>query len=306
LQTREFDTLESWFGDANINANGLRILNLFKSYWAEGWTFFSRGQNETIVCQNIFAHVSQECKVTNDGEIVPMGAAKVNNMTYSESVFRPANPDSDEECRMYPSESDKYKARLAEENARIDACPEPLRGLLKARHTSDDSDLLAYKAAINRFRAKPDSLLIRQLVERLDDRTSVMSVLSEMLMDAGAGTNYLKLDPWKSENKKIAIEALIDSLPEAPLKDVESVIIIILAETNLVTLKMAEPEFSINVRAFPRTPTSRGHGGDYESLRIKNEMARKTILNRIASELRRRWEASGFCVERYSATAVEK
>jgi len=63
----------------------------------------------------------------------------------------------------------------------------------KARHTTGDSELLAYRVAINRFRAKPDLLLIRQIVERLDDRTSGMGRLLETLMDERMGTSYLNL-----------------------------------------------------------------------------------------------------------------
>ena len=328
LQTREFDTLKSWFeGFVEYNSGASLLFDEFS--YAHGWKVFGLGKNETIVCQDIWAHVSTKMKpgvqdaatraffddVMGDRgpswKELPVGASIVTIMTFSEGVFRPANPDSEEERRKYPSEYEKHMERLAKENARIDAHPEPLRSLLDARRTRDKfSELLAYKAAINRFRDKPDPLLIRQLVERLGgdsiNNFVEMKMHLEALMDESMGTSYLKLDPWKPENKKIAIKALIDSLPEAPLKDVERAIIIILAETNLVTLKMDEPEFSIDIRALPRTPTSGYYGGVYGSFRIKNELARKTILNRIASELRRRWEASGFCVERYSAPVSEK
>ena len=309
LQTHEFDTLKSWFRDAHNHSGGFGSPDEFN--WAQGWTFFSRGQNETIVCQSIFAHVSQKQEKKDDGKVVPVGAAKVNNMTYSEGVFRPANPGSEEERRMYPSEYEKHMARLAKENARIDAVPEPLRSLLKARNTPGASDLAAYEAAINRFRDKPVPLLIRQLVERLGGNSNTGSVEMKMLlwnlMDDSAGSAYLKNRvPWKPENKRMAVEALIDSLPEAPGYYVEDVIIIILAETSLVALRMDGPEFSINVRAFPQTPTSDSYGFVSGGFSIKNETARKTILNRIASELRRRWEASGFCVEHYRSTVSEE
>jgi hypothetical protein len=235
-----------------------------------------------------------------------MGNPRVNIMTFSQGVFRPANPDSDEERLMYPSENDRHLARVAKENARINAQPEPLRSLLGAYHTPDDYDMLAYKAAVDRFRVKPDPKLVRQLVERLDDDAGEMSWLLDALMDESMGSSHLGFVPWKPENKKTAIEALIDSMPEAPGYHAEKVIVMILADTSLVTLKMDDPEFSIDDAAFPRTPTSGGYGGSYMNLYIKSGANRTAVLNRIANELRRRWEASGFCVERYSSPNPEK
>ena len=304
LQVRKLDTLKSWLGKRHgaVSLVGEPFSDVIPDEvsghgWVDRWMFFCPGQNETIVCQDISADAHNK--------------QRISWMSLAEGVFRPANPDSEEERRMFPSENDKSRASRAEQKARIDAFieaqPEPLQSLLRTCHAPDDPDLVAYKAAINRFRAKPAPLLIRQLVERLDDRTvGIPWLLQEMMDENHYPSDGLAHVPWKPENKKTAIAALIDSLPEAPLKDVEYVIIIILAETSLIALKMDEPEFSIDVRAFPRTPPYGGYGGAYGPVRTNNELARKTILNRIAGELRRRWEASGFCVERYSSTAVEK
>jgi len=216
---------------------------------------------------------------------------------------------------MYPSASDKLNARIAEDNARANERPEPLRSLLKARIAdiwanvrSRDEDRLAYGEAINRFREKPDPLLIRQLVERLDDRSIEMSGVFETLMDEGMVAAARNIAPWKPENKKIAVEALIDSLPEAADSRGcgEKVIVLILAHTSLAALKMDDPEFSIDIRILPpRDSTSGGYGVSYRNgcLRLKKDAIRKTVLTRIAGELRRRWEAGGFCVERCSAPA---
>jgi hypothetical protein len=303
LRTRELDVLRSWFGNQHDFSGGWSNPDVLN--WTEHWMFFSPRQNDVIVCQNIYAYVSRKRKTTGGGtpleKVVFIENPQVNIMTFSQSVFRPANPDSDKDRRMYPSENDRHLARVVEENVRIDAQPEPLRSLLRARYTPDDYDLLAYKAAVDRFRVKPDPKLVRQLVERLDDGDGEMGWLLEALMDERMGSNPPGFVPWKSENKKTAVEALIDSMPEAPGYHAEKVIVMILADTGLVALKMDDPEFSIDDAALPRTPTSGGYGGSYMNLYIKSGANRKAVLNRIANELRHRWEASGFCVERYSS-----
>jgi len=303
LQTREPDTLKSWMGPSWPWGTCATSFGDEVS-WSEMWALFDLAQNQTIMCQRIVVFVSCKEKTMDEGtpleKTILSGSPWLEGMYFSDGIFRPANPDSEEERRMYPSENDKYMARLAKENARIDAQPEPLRSLFKARYTTDN--LVTYNAAIERFRAKPDPLLIRQLVERLDGggdgaRASEMLRHLKALMDESENS-WLNISPWKPENKKMAIEALIDSLPEAPSFYGESVIALILAETSLVTLKMDEPDFSIEITVIS--------GGISYSHCFKNGADWKTVIPRAADELRRRWEASGFCVERYSAPASEK
>jgi len=55
------------------------------------------------------------------------------------------------------SEADRAKARAK--------YPLPLRSLVEARETPDDSDLVAYKRALNEVRRSPSPELFRQFAE---------------------------------------------------------------------------------------------------------------------------------------------
>jgi len=315
IQVREPDTLKSWLGDKHGGSGDAHVHGDVVDV-VEHWWFFSLGRNGTIVCQSIGARVASKWKPVKEGgtfgDSVLVGAPWVEHVLFSEGVLRPANPDSKEERRMYPSVYEQHLALRAKENARIDVQPEPLRSFLHARLkarralAADDPDVLAYEAAINRFRGKPDPQLVRQLVERLADHSVDASWVFDTLMNKDEFALPMNLAPWKPENKKAVVEALIDALPEVPRHRESDVIAMILAETSLVALKMDEPEVRIDIKVFPKTPATSGYGHSTIGVLIKRGADRKAVLNRVAGELRRRWEASGFCVERYSAPAAEK
>ena len=307
LKTCDIHTLKSWFGQS-----GWGDLATF-----EHWKIFSPTRNETLVCQDFSARVSGKLKTVAGGDGALPGKidyaddTKVKFESFSEGIFHPANPDSEAERRMYPSENEKYLARPGDSfggrawrekaNARIAAYPEPLRSFAKAFHSSGSPGFLPSEAAINRFREKPDPLLIRQLVARLDNGDYDMPVFLQRLIGEDAGKYFPNFVPWNPAGKKIAIEALIDSLPEAPRYSAVGVIVMILAETSLVTLEMDEPGFALAATVFQRTAPATGGYGYSACLNIKDGAGAgpKAVLTRIAGELRRRWEAGGFCVERY-------
>lgn len=309
LVTRLLPTLQTWYGKQHGLTDAWGSME--DIHWTEQWCFFARNPDDTITCRNIFAHISQKRKTEPDPsakgpfkvKILSSEPARVDLFDLSQGVFRPASSNDAEELKAFPSENEKEARRRAEEVARIDANPEPLRALLHAKHTPGDHDLVAYKAAINRFRAKPDAELVSRLVARLNDGTCEMKMLLEALFDDG---DWLKTEPWKLENKRAALRALMMALPAAPDYHAEEVVLIILSETGLVSLKMDTPGFGIETSAEPRRPNSAGYGGCCGALRIKVGFDRKRALSQVRDELLRRWEADGFPVERYaSPTAAE-
>ena len=124
FQVREPGMLKSWLGEKHGGSDDAHVFGDTVD-WVEWWWFFCPGQKGTIVCQSIGARVASKWKPVKEGggfgNSVLEGAPWVEYVFFSEGVFRPANPDSEEERRMYLSGYDKHLAWRAKENARIDA-----------------------------------------------------------------------------------------------------------------------------------------------------------------------------------------
>jgi hypothetical protein len=170
-------------------------------HWTEGWTRFSLERNGQLRYLGVFAHVSSADRKQPGG---------IDILHVTEGFFHPADPNSAVERRNYKTGQEveaEYEARRA--NARAAYQP-PLRSLLEAKETPDDSDLVAYKRALNEVRRNPSSELFRQFAASLDEGTCVVpGMLEDVLFDG-----FLKLEHWEAAQRKAALRALTDALPE--------------------------------------------------------------------------------------------
>jgi hypothetical protein len=120
--------------------------------------------------------------------------------------------------RAKEKELDQYITKMqadrkkAEEEA-ILRYPQPLRDLIIANEHPDDSDLKHLSAAVQKIRAAPDPLLFSQLIQEMHEGTLRMrQLLKHILLNE---QSLLGIKPWGNQEKLIAVEACINSLPLA-------------------------------------------------------------------------------------------
>lgn len=92
----------------------------------------------------------------------------------------------------------------------IQAFPQPLRDLVKAKKHPNDPNLKRLSAAIQAIRKKPDPRLFQQLIQEIHEGTLVMrSLLEDTLLNEH---NILDLEPWGKAEEAVAVGACIDAL----------------------------------------------------------------------------------------------
>lgn len=167
-----------------------------------GWTLFTTNGARSLRYLSVFAQISSSDRFQS---------ATVGIRRVTEGYFRPADPNSRDEFEKYKTGEDdfaEYQRQKAEARAKFS---QPLRSFLEARETPDDSDLNAYKRTLNAVRANPNPQLFRQLVEAMEgDTVTFKGYLEDILFD-----DWLKLEPWQSQQKKIAARALAEAIPYA-------------------------------------------------------------------------------------------
>jgi len=156
----------------------------------------------------------------------------------TEGFFRAANPNSIAERRQFRTGEElqeEYEATRTKTRAKY---PLPLRSLVDAKETPEDSDLIAYKRALNEVRRSPSPELFRQFAEWIHEGTcEIRGMLEHVLFD-----DFLKLDAWKEPQRKIALRALVDALPHVRTNmDLDRLLALLLQAHGRGELKLAIP-----------------------------------------------------------------
>ena len=171
-----------------------------RKHWSEGWTRFTAEGDSSLRYLSVFAHVS-----SSDRE----KPVDIDILDVREGFFHPANLNSAAELRNFKTGEEletEYEASRAEARA---VYPPPLRLLVEAMEAQDDSDLIAYKRALNKIRTNPPPVLFRQFAERIHEGTGrIQGMLGDLLFDS-----YLDLEKWGEPQRRTALRALVDSLP---------------------------------------------------------------------------------------------
>jgi len=199
-EARSVDDLHKMFGPQHGFTDGWGGEG--RMHWSEGWTWFTAEVNNRLRYLRVFAHVS-----SSDRE----KPADIDILHVSEGFFRAADPNSEAERRKFKTGEElqaEYEAGRAKARAKY---PLPLRSLVEAKETPDDSDLFAYKRALNEVRRSPAPELFRQFAEWIHEGTcEIKGMLEHILFD-----DFLKLEKWEEPQRKVALRSLADALPQA-------------------------------------------------------------------------------------------
>ena len=197
-EARNLDDLRRMFGRQHGWTDGWG--DEHRMHWTEGWTCFTAESTNRLRYLRVFAHVSA---------IDHQKPADIDIMAVTEGLFRPADPYSIDERKTFRTGeevNEAYETSRAQDRAKY---PLPLRALVEARETPDDSDLVAYKHGLSDIRRMPSSELFRQLEEWFHDGTrEIGGMLENLLFD-----DFLQLPPWQQEKRKLALKALTEALP---------------------------------------------------------------------------------------------
>jgi len=167
---------------------------------------------------SVFGHVSKKEGLKSESPV------DVDELSISEGVLRPADPNSEAELREYPTGESWFIAQEKEKKEKRNEYPLPLRDLVEADEHPDDSDLLHYRKHLNKIRNNPDPELFRQSIAVMHEGTlQRRSNLEAILVDS-----WLGLDPWAPANWNLVIETCIDSIPSAEDSAVSDLIVILL------------------------------------------------------------------------------
>ena len=203
--TKSLDKLRDWFGPQFGISDG----------WGggpegihstAGWTFVSPSTDGNLHYLSIFAHVHGR-----RGE-----PAVVDILALRQADLRPAVKGSPEETRQFPSTEEFHRREIIEQKEKQQAFPRPLRDLLAASEAPDDSDLVAYRSFVNRFRDNPDPLLLSQLVAHAHEDTVDFRMMLEALM---LNDHFLGTKRWNPAKRKKALGFLIDAFTETKAND---------------------------------------------------------------------------------------
>jgi len=171
-------------------------------------------------------------------------------MTISEGELRAATAGSQQEASKYPPAEEIHRREVIEEDKTRQKFPKPLRDLLAAEEKPDDSDLVAYKDYVNRFRDKPDPALLAQLLAHAHEDTVRYSMMLEALMLNDNSPGARKWDPAK---RKQALGFLIDALRATKDDDaLYSACIVALKSLGGGKLKLTTGGASVDLEVIPQ------------------------------------------------------
>jgi len=202
---KSLDKLRDWFGPQFGMSDGWGG-GPEGMHSSAGWTFVSPSTDGNLHYLSIFAHVHGR-----KGE-----PAVVDILTLRQADLRPAVKGSPEETRQFPSAEEFHRREIIEQEAKQQAFPRPLRDLLAAHATPDDSDLVAYRGFVNRFRDNPDPLLLSQLLAHAHEDTVDFSMMLEALM---LNDHFLGTKKWNPAKRKKALGFLIDAFTDTKQDD---------------------------------------------------------------------------------------
>jgi hypothetical protein len=187
-----------------------------RMHWGEDWIWFTAEANSRLRYLGVSAHVSS----TNRER-----PADIDILHVTEGFFHPANPNSVAERSQFKTGEEleaEYEAGRAKARTKY---PLPLRSLVEARETPEDSDLIAYKRALNEVRRNPAPELFVQFAEWIGEGTcEIKGMLEDVLFDG-----FLKLEKWDKPQRGIALRALVDALPRVKSNlDLDDLVIFLL------------------------------------------------------------------------------
>ena len=169
-------------------------------HWTESWVRFTRDGSERLRYLYVFAMASGE----KSGE-----RAHIDLLDVREGFFRPADPASAEERLQFKTGAELFTGWNADRARAREKYPQPLRALVAARETPDDSDLIAYKRALNEIRKNPSPELFRQFTEWVDEGTREIHGMLEAVLFG----SFFKLEPWDERQRTVALRTLTEALP---------------------------------------------------------------------------------------------
>lgn len=213
-EAKNVDELKKMFGPQHGWTDGWGGPN--GMHWTEGWTWFTAEATNRLRYLSVFAHVSSADREK---------PADIDIIRICEGFFRPANPNSAEERVQFKTGAEinaNYEKRRASDREHY---PLQLRALVEARETPDDSDLLAYKRALNEVRKNPSPKLFGQFAEWIHEGTVEIRLMLETILFDG----FLKLEKWEEPQRRIALRALTDALPRVKTAmDLDNMVVFLL------------------------------------------------------------------------------
>jgi hypothetical protein len=242
-------------------------------HWSEGWTWFTAEGKDRLRYLGVFAHVSSPDRHT---------PPEIDILHVTEGLFRPADPLSVAERMQFKTGEEvqaDYEAGRAKDRVKY---PLPLRSLVEAKATPDDSDLSTYKQALNEVRRNPSPELFRQFAEWIHEGRREIQIMLETLLFG----NVLKLEQWEEPQRKIALRALADALPHVKTNlDLDQLVAFLLQALGGGELKLAvggtNARIDVKAQRFPD-----GSGASYSTgsqnvsvanLSVAAEQCRKSL-----------------------------
>jgi len=257
-EAKNVDDLHKMFGPQQGFTDGWSIGG--RMHWTEGWTLFTVETDGRLRYLGISAHVSSASHEK---------PADIDILHVTEGFFHSANPNSDVEQAEFKTGEElhaEYEATRIKVRAKY---PLPLRSLVEAKETPDDSDLLAYKRALNEVRRNPKPELFRQFAEWIHEGTREMKVMLEnILFD-----DFLDLKKWEEPKRKIALRALADALPHVKTNsDLDDLVALLLQANGGGRLKLAVSGTSgVFDVAVQRSSDGKGYTLTFSSQNISSE-----------------------------------
>jgi hypothetical protein len=243
----------------------------------ERWTWFTADGKDTLRYLNVFAQVSwlRERKKPADIDILYV----------TEGLFRPADPTSAAERIKFKTGEEleaEYEADRAKDRAKY---PFPLRSLVEAKETPEDPGAIAYTRALNEVRGHPSPELFGQFAEWIDEGTSEIRVMLEIILFDDP--SLLELDAWQESQRKVALRALADALPRVKTAmGLDDVVLLLLrahggGELN-VAVTGTDARIAVKAYRFPVNGSARygSQNVSSENLSAAAEQCRQALKDR--------------------------
>jgi hypothetical protein len=163
-----------------------------------GWSLCTLNAVDQLRYLNVFV----ECSTTGVDQPKPVVSRRVR-----EGIFRPADPNSAEERGKFKTGEEMHAEREAARAKEREKYPRPLRDLVAARQTPDDSALVTYYRALHEVRRNPSRKLFQQFAEWIHEGTREVSLMLDTLLFEKS------LEPWTESNRLAATRNLVDVLP---------------------------------------------------------------------------------------------
>ena len=209
-----------------------------RMHYSVGWTFITREEPSRLRYLSVFALVSRAGKPKADAQV------DIDELSFSEGILRPADPESKAEEIEYPSGEALFVAEEEKKKKEREKYPLPLRNLIEADEHPNDSDLAHYRRHLNAIRENPDPKLFRQLLAVIDEGTLARrGNLEAILVDS-----WHDLDPWKPDHRKLAIKACIEGIPLVKESARSGLMVILLKANGGGTIEFGTKRIEVTIK----------------------------------------------------------